>query len=304
MVYDSQLATRIKAGGFIVTAEYLPKASADNSAAKKLKHFFNSGLTAVNVADNPHGPVMSSLAGSVMLKRSGVEPVYQIVTRDRNRIAIQSDLLGAVSLGIKNVLCLSGYHQVLTSSPESSNVYDLDSIQLIAAVKKMNAERTLLDGSRIEGQFSVLVGAVANPDLKPMELNIIRLVKKVAAGAAFIQTQAVFDIDAFQQWIEAAQKEGITEKTAILAGVMPIQSAAEAQRLMEKYTDFDALDKVVERMKQVGDEDAQKKEGMVICAEIVNKIKGIKGLRGIHIISGGRESIVPDVIKAAGLSER
>jgi methylenetetrahydrofolate reductase (NADPH) len=304
MEYDSQLATKIEAGGFIVTAEYLPKASTDSSAVEKAKHFFNSGLTAVNVADNPHGPVMSSLAGSVILKRSGVEPVYQIVTRDRNRIAIQSDLLGAVSLGIRNVLCLSGYHQVLTSSPESANVYDLDSIQLIAAVKKMNAERTLLDGSRIEGKFSVLVGAVANPDLKPMELNIIRLEKKIAAGADFIQTQAVFDTDAFQQWIEAAEKQGITEKTAILAGVMPIQSVAEAQRLTEKYTDFNALDKVVERMKQVGDEDAQKKEGMVICAEIVNKIKGIRGLRGIHIISGGKESIVPEVIKAAGLSER
>jgi methylenetetrahydrofolate reductase (NADPH) len=301
MVYDSQLARKIEAGDFIVTAEYLPTATADNSAVEKVKRFFNSRLTAVNVADNPHGPVMSSLAGSVALKRSGVEPVYQIVTRDRNRIAIQSDLLGAVSLGIRNVLCLSGYHQVLTSSPESSNVYDLDSIQLIAAVKKMNTEGTLLNGTRIEGKFPVLVGAVANPDLKPMELNIIRLVKKVEAGAAFIQTQAVFDIDALQQWIEAAQKEGITEKIAILAGVLPIQSVAEAQGLMEKYTDFNALDRVVERMKQVGDEDAQKKEGIMICAEIVNKIKDIKGLSGIHIISGGKENMVPDVIKAAGL---
>ncbi|UCE56088.1 MAG: methylenetetrahydrofolate reductase [Desulfobacterales bacterium] len=301
MENDSQLASQIEAGSFIVTAEYLPKPSADSSAVEKVKRFFNSGLTAVNVADNPHGPVMSSLAGSVALKRLGIEPVYQIVTRDRNRIAIQSDLLGAVSLGIRNVLCLSGYHQALTLSPESSNVYDIDSIQLIAAVKKMNAEGILLNGTQIEGRFPVLVGAAANPDLKPMELNIIRLVKKVAAGATFIQTQAVFDIDAFQQWIEAARKEGITEQTAILAGVMPIEGVTEAERLKEKYTDFSALGKVVERMKQVGDEDAQKKEGLAICAETVKRIKGIKGLRGIHIISGGKEAVVPDVINAAGL---
>ena len=301
MEYDSQLARQIEAGSFIVTAEYLPTASTDSSAVEKVKRFFNCGLTAVNVADNPHGPVMSSLAGSVALKRFGVEPVYQIVTRDRNRIAIQSDLLGAVSLGIRNVLCLSGYHQTLTSSPESSNVYDIDSIQLIAAVKKMKAERTLLNGTQIEGRFPVLVGAAANPDLKPMELNIIGLVKKVAAGAAFIQTQAVFDIDAFKQWIEAARKEGITEQTAILAGVMPIESLTEAERLKEKFTHFSALDQVVERMKQVGDEDAQKKEGMAICVETVKRIRGIKGLSGIHIISGGKEIIVPDVIKAAGL---
>jgi methylenetetrahydrofolate reductase (NADPH) len=301
MEYDSQLASQIEAGSFIVTAEYLPTASSDSSAVEKVKRFFNSGLTAVNVADNPHGPVMSSLAGSVALKKSGVEPVYQIVTRDRNRIAIQSDLLGAVSLGIRNVLCLSGYHQALTSSPESSNVYDMDSIQLIAAVKKIKAEGTLLNGTRIEGKFPVLVGAAANPDLKPMELNMIRLAKKIAAGAAFIQTQAVFDIDAFQKWMDAAQNEGLTGKTAIIAGVMPIESLAEAHGLKEKYTEFSALDKVVERMEQAGDEDAQKKAGMVICAETIKKIKGIKGLRGIHIISGGKEAVVPDVIKAAGL---
>jgi len=301
MEYDSQLASRIDAGEFIVTAEYLPTPSADSSEVEKVKRFFNTGLTAVSVADNPHGPVMSSLAGSVALRKSGVEPVYQIGTRDRNRIAIQSDLLGAVSLGIRNVLCLSGYHPILTSNPESSNVYDLDPVQLVAAVDQMNAEGTLLNGTPIDSKFSVLAGATANPDLKPLELNMIRLAKKVAAGAAFIQTQAVFDIDTFQQWIEAAQQEGITEKTAILAGVMPIQSVAEAQWLKETYTDFNALDRVVERLQQAGDADAQKKEGMRICAEIVNEIRAIRGLRGIHIISGGKENIVPDVIEAAGL---
>ncbi len=301
MKYDSQLAKKIESGDFIVTAEYLPRASADTSAVEKVKSFLRGGLTAVNVADNPHGPVMSSLAGSVALGKLGIEPVYQIVTRDRNRIAIQSDLLGAASLGIRNVLCLSGYHQTLTGSPDSSNVYDIDSIQLIAALKKMNEEGMLLDGTRIDGEFPMLVGAVANPDLKPIELNIIRLAKKVEAGATFIQTHAVFDTEVFQKWVEAARNEGITEKAVILAGVFPIENADQAENLREKYTDFRIPDELIERIKAAGDEEAQKKEGLVVCVEIIKKIKEIESVRGIHILSGGKEEVVPELISAAGL---
>lgn len=301
MENTSQLASKIKNGDFIVTAEYLPLVSADSSSVEKAKGFFNSGLTAVNVADNPHGPVMSSLAGALILNNAGIEPVYQVVTRDRNRIAILSDLLGAVALGIKNVLCLSGYHQSLTLCPQASNVYDIDSIQLIAAIKQMNEAGTLMDGTQIEGQFSILPGAVANPDLKPLELNMIRLAKKMDAGAKFIQTQPVFDIEVFRQWMTAAEKAGVAEKTVILAGVLPIASAAEAKALQERYTDYAAIDKVVDRIEQAGDEAAQKKEGLAVCAETIAALKAIKGVRGIHIISGGRESIVPEVINAAGL---
>jgi len=301
MKYDSKFAGNIEAGDFVVTAEYLPQASTDSSTVEAVVGSLNSGLSAVNVADNPHGPVMSSLAGSVALSRAGIEPIYQIVTRDRNRIAIQSDLMGAVSLGIRNVLCLSGYHQALTGCPESANVYDIDSIQLIAAVKRMNEEGLLLNGTRIQGSFPVLVGAVTNPDLKPMELNIIRLAKKMQAGAEFVLTQAVFDTNAFEQWIEAARSEGITEKTAILAGILPIQSAAEAENLRKKYTEIIIQDDVIERIKAAGDEESQKKEGVAVCAEIIKRIKEMDGVRGIHILSGGYESIVPDVIAASGL---
>ena len=180
----------------------------------------SNGLTAVNVADNHYGVAMSSLAASVALSQYKVEPVYQISTRDKNRVALQSDLIGAVYLGIKNVLCLSGYHQTLIGCSESANVYDIDSIQLIATVRKMNDEGLLLDGTKIDGAFSMLIGAVANPYLRPLELNIIRLNKKVDAGANFIQTQAVFDVEAFQKWLAAACSEGITEGTAILAGCL------------------------------------------------------------------------------------
>lgn len=301
MKHDSNLAKKIEAGDFILTAELLPHASTDSSSAETALDSISNSLTAVNVADNPHGPIMSSLAGAVALSRTGVEPVYQIVTRDRNRIAIQSDLLGAVSLGIRNVLCLSGHHQALTGSPESSNVYDIDSIQLIAAVKQMRDQGVLLEGTRIEGAFPMLVGAVANPFMKPLELNIIRLAKKVEAGAEFIQTQAVFDTDKFRRWVEAARNEGIVEKTAIIAGILPLESAAEAEGLRGKYMDISIPDQIIERMKSTGDEDAQKKEGISISIETINEIKGIDGVKGIHILSGGKEGLVREIIAASGL---
>ena len=300
MKHNSNLAKKIGVGDFVVTAEFLPHASADSSSAGAAISSM-SGLTAVNVADNPHGPVMSSLAGAVILRNAGIEPVYQIITRDRNRIAIQSDLLGAVCLGIRNVLCLSGHHQALTGSPDSSNVYDIDSIQLIAAVKQMRDQEILLDGTKIEGGFPMFIGAVANPFMKPMELNVIRLIKKVEAGAEFIQTQAIFDVEGFKEWIEAAQKEGITERTAIIAGVLPFRSAFEAENMRDKYMDMSIPDQVIERMNSAGDEEAQRKEGISICVEVIKEIKGFDGVKGIHILSGGRESSVPEVISKSEL---
>ncbi len=298
---DSRLAKKIEGGDFIVTAEYLPRAGTDASVIEACARVLGQGPVAVNAADNHYGVALSSLAASAALSRLGVEPVYQLVTRDRNRIALQSDLLGAVFLGIKNVLCLSGYHQTLMGCPESANVFDIDSIQLIAAVRRMTDEGTLLDGQKIEGAFSMLIGAAANPFLKPLELNIIRLKKKVAAGADFIQTQAVFDVDAFQQWLEAAGREGLTERTAILAGILPLASAGEAQKLAETYTDFNIPEEVIERIRAAGDEKAQKKEGLAVCAEIIKKVRHMKGLRGVHLLSGGNEAIVPGLMAAAAI---
>ncbi len=293
---DSRLARQIEDKEFIVTAEYLPRSSTDIAAIESCAAALRDGLTAVNVADNHYGIALSSLAASVALSRSGIEPIYQLVTRDRNRIALQSDLMGAALLGIKNVLCLSGYHQALTGCPESANVYDIDSIQLIASVKKMNDAGLLLDGSKIEGGFCMLIGAVANPYLKPLELNIMRLKKKVAAGARFIQTQAIFDIDAFREWLETAGREGITAKTAVLAGVLPLTGAAEARKLRETYTDFNIPDAVLARLEKAGDAEGQKKEGLAICVEIIKKVKGLAGLRGVHILSGGNEAVVPQLL--------
>jgi methylenetetrahydrofolate reductase (NADPH) len=295
---DSLLAKKIEAGDFIITAEYLPDTDIEHTLNGKLK---NCGAVAINISDNPYGPSVSSLVTAIKLKQAEIEPIYQLVTRDRNRIALQSDVLGAASIGIKNILCISGYHQTLTNMPESANVYDIDSIQLIDAIGKMNKEGILLNGVKIKGNFSMLVGAVANPYLRPIELNIMRLLKKVKAGAKFIQTQAVFNTTDFQKWLEAAYKEGITEKAAIIAGIYPLKSYDEAVELLKKHTDFYIPESHIKRIKDAGDLEDQKKMGISICLETIGKIKEMKGLSGIHIISGGKEDIISEIISEARL---
>ncbi|MBN2374774.1 MAG: methylenetetrahydrofolate reductase [Sedimentisphaerales bacterium] len=299
---DSKLAQKIEKGEFVLTAELLPQAQTDGQAVLAVsKALSGNGIAAVNVADNHYGIVMSSMAASAALTRDGVEPVFQMVTRDRNRIALQSDLMGAAFLGIKNVLCLTGYHQSLTGNEASANVFDIDSIQLIALVKRMRDEGCLLEGTAFTGEFGMLIGAVANPFMTPLELNMIRLAKKVEAGADFIQTHAIFDIEKFEAWMTAACREGITEKAAILAGVMPLDSADEAKKHGDMFTDFVIPDNVLERLEGAGNAEAQKQEGLAIFAETVQKLKTIKGLRGIHILSGGKETRIPELLAAVEL---
>lgn len=298
---NGTLAGKIKAGEFVVTAEYLPPAAADASAVKTAMDAMGNSLAAVSVADNHNGVGISSVAASAALLGLGIEPIYQIVTRDRNRIALQSDLLGASTLGIRNVLCTSGTHQTLTKCPESANVYDIDAIQLLWTVKQMSDKGTLLDGTPIAGKFSMLLGTVVNPYLKPMELSMIQLAKKIEAGADFIQTHPVFDMEAFSAWLAAARKENLADKTAILAGVLPLTSVEEAERLRASHTDLSIPDAVVARLKAAGNSDAQEKEGIKICAEIIAKLKTTQGVRGIHIVSGGKEGVVQKLRAAAGL---
>ena len=293
---------QLKSGDFIVTAEFLPTAETEGTAIEAALPALQAVPSAVNVSDNPFGVAMSSLAAAVILARSGVEPICQVVTRDRNRIAIQSDLLGAAALGIRNILCLSGYHQTLTDSPESANVYDLDSTQLVALIKTMRDRGELLNGTKIRGPFPVTIGAVANPGLKPLDLGIIRLMQKVEAGADFIQTHPVFDAGEFGLWLDAVKEAGITGKTAILAGVFPLEGAEEAEALAKKYTEFKIPAPVIERLKSAGDREAQKREGFAICVETIGKLKAMIGLRGIHLLSGGKEALLPEILTAAGLS--
>jgi methylenetetrahydrofolate reductase (NADPH) len=299
MKVDSKLAKKIESGDFIVTAECAPGATASGATAEAALKALGAKPVVVNIADNSHGVAMSSVAVSAAAVKLGAEPVLQMVTRDRNRIALQSDLLGAASLGIKNVLCLSGYHQTLIGCPDSTNVFDIDSTQFIELTARMSEQGVLADGTKINGQFSMLVGAVANPFLKPVELNLFRLGKKIAAGARFIQTHAVFDVNAFALWLEAVRKEGFTKKVAILASVYPLESAAEAQKLRDTFAEFCIPDEIIERLKKAGND--SRKEGLAICVETIKQLKGLDGLRGVHILSGGKEALVPGIIAAAGL---
>ncbi len=298
---DSKLASALQSTGFVVTAEVLPPPAAEGAAIQAAADAMGDSLAAISVADNHSGIGMSSLAASSVLLGLGREPIYQVVTRDRNRIAIQSDLLGAAALGIKNAVCTSGHHQTLTGCSDSANVYDLDAIQVVGAIKQMRDKGTLLDGTAITGKFSMLIGTVANPYLRPLELNLIQLAKKIEAGADFIQTQPVFDVEEYTTWLDAARKEGLVDKTAILAGVLPLSSAEEAEKLREARTELRVPDALVARLRGAGNADAQEKEGVKLCAEIIGKLKAIKGARGIHILSGGREKLVSKLRAAAGL---
>jgi methylenetetrahydrofolate reductase (NADPH) len=298
---NSKLAGAIQSNGFVVTAEVLPPPAAEGAAIKAAVDVIGDSLAAVSVADNHSGVGMSSLAASSVLVGLGREPIYQVVTRDRNRIAIQSDLLGAAALGIKNVVCTSGHHQTLTGCSDSANVYDLDAIQVVWTIKQMRDKGMLLDGTAIAGNFSMLIGTVVNPYLRPLELNMIQLAKKIEAGADFIQTQPVFDVEEFTAWLDATRKEGLVEKTAILAGVLPLSSAEEAERLREAHTELRIPDAMVARLKAASDADAQGKEGLKLSAEIIGKLKAMKGVRGVHILSGGRERLVSKLRAAAGL---
>jgi methylenetetrahydrofolate reductase (NADPH) len=299
MKVDSKLKKRIEAGDFILTAECAPGATASGATAEAALKALGSKPVAVNVADNSHGVALSSVAASVAAMKIGVEPILQMVTRDRNRIALQSDLLGAASLGIVNVLCMSGYHQTLIGCGESVNVFDIDSIQFVELTSRMSEKGVLSDGTGIDGTFSMLVGAAANPFLKPLELNLFRLAKKIEAGAGFIQTHAVFDIQGFGLWLDAARKEGLTKKAAILASVYPLESVEEAQKLRDTYAEFLIPDEVIERLRKAGE--AGKKEGLAMCVETIQQLKAMDGLRGIHILSGGKEAVVPDLVAASGL---
>jgi methylenetetrahydrofolate reductase (NADPH) len=299
MKVDSKLAKKLEAGDFIVTAEHTPRTTAAGSATEAALKALGARPLVVNMSDNPHGVAMSSTAASAVAIKLGAEPVLQMITRDRNRIALQSDLLGAASLGIKNVLCLSGHHQTLGAGPESANVFDVDSTQFIELTTRMSEKGVLADGTKIDGSFAMLVGAVANPFLRPLELNLLRLSQKIEAGARFIQTGPVFDINAFSQWLEAARKEGLTQKAAILASVYPLESAAEAQKLRDTFAEFCIPDEIIERLKKAGND--AKKTGVAICVETIKQLKGMDGVRGVHILSGGKEALVPEIVAAAGV---
>jgi 5,10-methylenetetrahydrofolate reductase len=225
----------------------------------------------------------------------------QIVCRDRNRLAIQSDVLGAIALGVGNFLCLSGDHQKFGNHPTAKSVFDVDSIQLIQTLKKMRDEKKFICDEDISGEVPMYIGAAANPYADPFEFRVTRLAKKVKAGADFIQTQAVYDVAKFARWMEMAVDKGLDKQTHILAGVIPIRSAGMARYMRDYVSGVSVPDEIVTRMEQAAN---AKEEGATIAVEIIEQLKDIPGVHGVHIMAVGWEDIVAEIAERAGLLPR
>lgn len=304
MKTNSKIEKIWESGGFIVTSECGPPRGADGDVVRRKGEFLRGVVDGVNVTDNQTSVVrMSSLSACVILKGMGLEPILQMVCRDRNRIALQSDILGAAALGINNVLCLSGDHQKFGDHPQGKNVYDIDSVQLIQTVCRMRDEGKFLGGDEIKGKPVIFIGAAENPFADPFEIRAARLGKKVKAGCQFIQTQCIYNLEKFSRWMEMVCDRGLHEKCAILAGVTPMKSVGMARYMKNNVPGMDVPDDMIERMKGTPKE-KQAEEGIKICVESIEKLKEIPGVRGIHIMAIEWEEKVAEIVKAAGLLPR
>ncbi|MCU0598480.1 MAG: methylenetetrahydrofolate reductase [Desulfobacterales bacterium] len=300
----SKLEKIMAAGHFGVTSECGPPRGSDPDVIRKKGELLKGYVDAVNVTDNQTSVVRtSSLAACIHLKLIGLEPVLQMVTRDRNRIALQSDILGAASFDIHNMLCLSGDHQSFGDNPQGQNVHDLDSMQLIQTVRKMRDEGKFLGGDEIKRPPKMFVGAAENPFADPFEIRAIRLGKKVEAGAEFIQTQCIYNLDKFEEWVRQARDRGLTEKVFIMAGITPLKSVGMAKYMKNRVPGMDVPDDVVKRMADTPKE-KQAEEGVKICIETIQRLKECKGVSGFHIMAIEWEEKVPDIVKEAGLYPR
>jgi methylenetetrahydrofolate reductase (NADPH) len=300
----SKLQQILTQGIFAVTAELGPPRGAEVSVIREKASLLRGSVDAVNVTDNQTAIVrMSSISACAHLIQLGIEPVMQMVTRDRNRIALQSDIMGAYSLGIRNMLCLSGDHQTFGSQPGAMNVFDIDSVHLIHTVKVMRDEGKDMSGFELNGAPKMFIGAAANPFADPFEYRVIRLAKKLAAVVDFIQTQCVFDIKRFKEWMNQANDRGLTKELHILAGITPLKSARMAKYMASKVSGISIPDSILKRMESAPKESASK-EGIQICLETIQAIREIQGVRGVHIMAIEWEDKVPEIVKAAGLYPR
>lgn len=304
MSRTSHLQEVLVGAHFAVTAECGPPKGADPQTLREKAQALKGYVDAVNVTDNQTAVVrLCSLASCAILKQMGLDPVLQMTTRDRNRIALQSDLLGASALGIGNVLCLSGDHVSFGSEPQALGVFDLDSIQLLYTARLMRDQGKFLGGEALSDPPRLFLGAVENPFADPLSFRAKRLAKKVAAGAQFIQTQCVYNLERFEEWMKQVRDLGLQEKTHILAGVTPLKSARMARYMKERVAGMDLPDPLLERMERTP-APKQREEGLRIALETIEALRNIPGVRGIHIMAIEWEEAVPVLVERSGMLPR
>jgi methylenetetrahydrofolate reductase (NADPH) len=300
----SRLEKILAAGELAVTSECGPPRGSDPEVITRKAELIKDHVDAVNITDNQTSVTrMCSLAACIRLKLMGLEPILQMVTRDRNRIALQSDILGAASFDISNILCLSGDHQSFGDCATGQNVHDIDSMQLIQTVRCMRDEGKFLGGDEIKRPPRMFVGAAANPFADPFAIRVPRLAKKVAAGVEFIQTQCIYNLEKFEEWMKQVVDRGLHEKVYILAGLTPFKSAGMARYMKNRVPGMDVPEAVVKRM--AGTPKAQQsQEGIDICVESLERLKGVAGVAGFHIMAIEWEEKVPEIVERAGLYPR
>jgi len=301
---SSQLSRLLASGQFVVAAELSPPRGIDVEAISREASTLKDYIDVVNVTDNQGASVrMASIPVSSILVNLGLEPVAQMTCRDRNRLAIQADLMGAAALGIKNLLCLGGDHGRWGDHPGAKSVFEIDSTHLIRIAKNMVENGCLDNGRLISPKPDFFIGAVSNPFSPPYDYRPFRLAKKVAAGALFIQTQLIFNISRFNTYMEQVRNLGLHEKVHILAGVGPLKSSRMAQFMANKIPGLDVPDEIVARMEKTP-KAAQPEEGIRICTEIIEQVKNISGVSGIHIMAVNWSESVPEIANRVGLYPR
>lgn len=304
MKAGSNLEKMLTAGHFAVTGELGPPKGNNAEEVRHKAAHLKGIVESVNITDNQTAVVrMASWAACKILIDEGLEPNYQMVCRDRNRLALMADILGATALGIKNVLCLSGDHQRFGDHPEGKNVYDLDSVQLLATFKKMRDEKKFLNDKELEGAPEIFIGAAANPFADPFEYRVHRLAKKIAAGADFIQTQCIYNMDKFREFMKQAVDMGLHEKCYILAGITPMKSVGMANYMAKFVPGMDVPAEVVKRLKGVDKKD-QGAEGIKMAIEQIEEMKEMEGVAGVHVMAIEWEHRAKEVIEGAGLLPR
>jgi methylenetetrahydrofolate reductase (NADPH) len=300
----SKLEKILAAGHLAVTSECGPPRGSDPEGITHKAEMIKDHVDAINITDNQTSMTrMCSLAACIRLKLMGLEPVLQMVTRDRNRLALQSDILGAASFDIHNIICLSGDHNSFGDCAKGQNVHDLDSLQLVQTIRYMRDEAKFLGGDEIKRPPEMFVGAAANPFADPFEIRVPRLAKKIAAGAEFIQTQCIYNLDKFEEWMKIARDRGLTEKVYILAGMTPMKSVGMARYMKNRVPGMDVPDELVKRLADTPKE-KQAEEGITICVEAIQRLKEVEGVAGFHVMAIEWEEKVPEIIERAGLFPR